>query len=300
MRPLRYRILRGLVLAALVLAATGLYAPKAFAAKRLLMPDPDSPAKRVGYFLQKPAGSGPWPIIVFLHGWQPSPSPGGKGFAQWGVLDKYAKRGYLAVSVSLPGFGGSAGPHDFSGPFTVDAVIGVLNRLEKEGLASPHRIVVEGISLGALVAGLAGARDHSIAGLVLISGVYGLKQYVEKPESAEAKLIINGIDQETGGSDRALMERSVLDYAQDTKAATLITNGAKDRRTEPSQARELARAINADGGHARVIIYPNYGHHIPVSIRNKVVNPFIQRTLHGNQRVSVTELFSPTAVFDFL
>lgn len=199
-----------------------------------------------------------------------------------GLLDKYAKRGDLAVSISLPGFGGSSGPPDFSGPFTVDTVIGVLNRLEKKGLASPHRIVVEGISLGALVAGLAGARDHSIAGLVLISGEYDLKQYVEKPESAEARLIINGIVQETGGSDRALRERSVLDYAQNIKAATLIMNGAKDRRTEPPQARELAKAINADGGHAQAIIYPNYGHHIPVKARNNVVDAFIQRVLHGN------------------
>lgn len=279
--PVVPRVLMG-AMAAFDVLVSGPFASRAYAAERLLMPNPGNRAKTVEYFIQKPAGSGPWPTVAFLHGWQPSPSPGGRVFAKWGVLDKYAKRGDLAVSISLPGFGGSSGPQDFSGPFTVDTVIGVLNRLEKKGLSSPHRIVVEGISLGALVAGLAGARDHSIAGLVLISGEYDLKQYVEKPESAEARLIINGIEQETGGSDRALRERSVLDYAQNIKAATLIMNGARDRRTEPSQARELAKAINADGGHAQVIIYPNYGHHIPVKVRDKVVDPFIQRVLHGN------------------
>jgi dipeptidyl aminopeptidase/acylaminoacyl peptidase len=256
-------------------------ASESSAAQRWFVPHPDNPAKRVEYFVQKPPGHGPWPTVVFLHGWQPPPSPGGKVFAEWGVLDKYAKRGYLAVAVSLSGFGGSTGPPDFCGPFTVDAVIGVLTNLEHKGLASPHKIVVEGISLGAVVAGLAGARDHSIAGLVLISGAYDLIQYVERPESGEAKLVVNEIKQETGGSSAALRERSVLNYARDIKAATLILNGAKDERTNPSQARRLAGVINQHGGRARVIIYPNYGHHISVKVRNEVVDPFIDSVLHG-------------------
>jgi dipeptidyl aminopeptidase/acylaminoacyl peptidase len=265
----------------LIMLAVVSSASKASTVQHLFMTHPDNPTKRVEYFLQKPEGRGPWPTIVFLPGWQPSPSPGGKVFAEWGVLNKYATRGYLAVSISMPGFGNSSGPSDFCGPFTVDAVIGVLNKLEQEHLASPHKIVIEGVSRGAVVAGLAGARDHSIAGLVLISGVYDLNQYIERPISNEAKLISKGIEQEFGGNSAALRVRSVLDYAQDIKAATLIMNGAKDDRTDPSQARELANAINNDGGRAEVIIYPNFGHHISVKVRNEVVDPFIERVLNG-------------------
>jgi pimeloyl-ACP methyl ester carboxylesterase len=257
--------------------------PLTATAEHLFIPHPDNSAKRVEYFLQKPQGHGPWPTIVFLQGWQPPPSPGGKVFAEWGVLNKYAAEGYLAISISLPGYGNSSGPPDFAGPFTVNAIIGVLSKLQEGGLAAPHRIVIEGISLGGMVAGLVGARDHSVSGLVMISGAYDLNQYVEKPMSHEAKLVINEIDQETGGGRAALRERSVLDYAQDIKAVALIMNGAKDDRTEPSQARELAGAINRDGGSARVIIYPNYGHHISVKVRNEIVDPFIHCVMGGGR-----------------
>jgi TonB family protein len=75
----------------------------------------------------------------------------------------------------------------------------------------------------------------------------------------------------------------VLDYAQDIKAATLIMNGGKDDRTDPSQACQLADMINAGGGSARVIIYPNYGHYLPVVVRNKLVDPFIDSILAGKR-----------------
>ena len=35
----------------------------------------------------------------------------------------------------------------------------------------------------------------------------------------------------------------------------------------------------ANGGFARVIVYPQYGHNTPVNVRSKDVEPFIQRVL---------------------
>jgi dipeptidyl aminopeptidase/acylaminoacyl peptidase len=84
---------------------------------------------------------------------------------------------------------------------------------------------------------------------------------------------------ETSGTADALKARSLLYYAQDVKAETLILNGAKDDRTDYDQARRLAEIINAHGGHARAIVYPEYGHQIPVEVRSKDVDPFIERVL---------------------
>jgi hypothetical protein len=42
----------------------------------------------------------------------------------------------------------------------------------------------------------------------------------------------------------------------------------------------MAEIINAHGGHARTIVYPEYGHQIPVDVRSKDVDPFIERVLH--------------------
>jgi dipeptidyl aminopeptidase/acylaminoacyl peptidase len=62
-------------------------------------------------------------------------------------------------------------------------------------------------------------------------------------------------------------------------AKVLILNGGLDDRTSPEQARQLAAQIQARGGEARVIVYPRYGHQIPVHERDAVIEPFIKAVL---------------------
>lgn len=248
-------------------------------AQALSIPHPDDPSKKVEYFLEKPKGNGPWPAVVFLHGHQEWPRAGGKDFVKWGVLDEFAGRGYLAVSISQPGYGGSTGPADFCGPFTQHAVTAVIAKLRTQGYIKENRIVIQGISRGALVAGLVAAHDPSITGIVLISGLYDLPAYAGHAKSAMAVSIVDSMKSETNGTAEALKARSLLTYAQDIKATALILNGATDDRTDPDQARRLAEIINTHGGHARAIIYPEYGHQIPVDVRSKDVDPFIEQVL---------------------
>lgn len=59
----------------------------------------------------------------------------------------------------------------------------------------------------------------------------------------------------------------------------LILNGAKDDRTSPDQARQLAQQITSRGGNARAIIYPQYSHQLPVQERDTVIDPFIENIL---------------------
>lgn len=250
----------------------------ALAAETLFIHHPDDPGKRVEAFFQKPAGAGPWPTILFLHGHQEWPSLGGKDFVAWGELDRFAKKGYLAVAVSQPGYGKSSGPADFCGPFTQHAVSAVLAKLKAEGLIAPNKILIEGISRGALTAGMIATYDRSIAGVVLISGVYDLPQFSANPNYAQ---ISKAFVAETGGSTEAMRERSVLFFAQNIKARALILNGAKDDRTDPAQAQRLADEINSHGGKARAIIYPNFAHHIPNEAREEEIDSFIEGVLMG-------------------
>jgi dipeptidyl aminopeptidase/acylaminoacyl peptidase len=242
----------------------------------------DDSSKQIEYFIEAPPGKGPWPTVVLLHGHQEIARPGGKDFVKWGVLKQLSSRGYLAVAISQPGYGNSSGPADFCGPFTQHAVTAVIAKLRAEGLASPQKLLIEGISRGAVTAGLVAAEDPSISGLVLISGVYDFPAYVNDPHADPVKQsVVKALMAETGGTADALNARSVMRYAGKIKAAALILNGAKDDRTDPAQARSLADQITHAGGKARAIIYSEFGHQIPVKERNKDIDPFIDSVL-GN------------------
>jgi dipeptidyl aminopeptidase/acylaminoacyl peptidase len=248
-------------------------------AQTLSIPHPDDPARKVEYFLEKPGGPGPWPAIVLLHGHQDWPRAGGKDFVTWGVLDDFANRGYLAVSISQPGYGNSTGPAEFCGPLTQHAVAAVIARLRADGYVKANRLLIQGVSRGAMVAGLLASQDSGIAGVIMISGVYDLPEYVREAKSPMQKSVVDALISETGGSEQALRSRSVLYFAQNVKAPALILTGAQDDRTDPNQALRLANEINEHGGHARTIVYPQYGHNIPVEVRNKDIGPFIAQVL---------------------
>lgn len=246
----------------------------------LTVSHPDMNGAIVEYFAEQPTGTGPWPTIIFLHGHQnPMSRIGGKAFVNWGVLDRFAKKGYLAVSVSLPGYGGSDGPEDFAGPFAQHAVEAVIAKLIAEQQAAPNKVLIEGVSLGAVTGALVAAHDPQIAGLVLISGLYNLPAFFAHPMSDGASEVKAAVVEQTGGSDEALRTRSALLLASRIHASVLILNGAKDDRTDPDQARHLAVAIRASGGQADVHIYPDFGHEIPFKVRDKKISAFIDATL---------------------
>lgn len=130
-----------------------------------------------------------------------------------------------------------------------------------------------------MIPSLVSEHKASIAGVVLISGLYDLPQFLAEAKSDEAKAIVNSLSAETDGTEASIQERSVLSLVNNLKASVLIMNGAKDDRTIPDQARQLANAIIENGGKACAIIYPDYGHQIPVSVRDREIDPFIDAVL---------------------
>ncbi len=270
---------RSIRFAAALLLALCVFSDRAHAVE-LSVPHPDKSAARVEYFVRQPQGSGPWPTVMFLHGHQNVWSrPGGAQFVDWGVLDRFASRGYLAVSVSLPGYGQSDGPADFAGPYTQHAVAAVLTKLKTDGLAKPDKVLIQGVSLGAVTAALVAARDPTIAGLVLISGLYDVAPFLEHPKSLQAWLLKISFLLQTDNSAEASRARSALNYADHIKATTLILNGAMDDRTDSAQAFSLADQMNAHGGKATVQIFPDYGHEIPMAAREAKIDAFITEAL---------------------
>lgn len=261
-----------------VLLLTG--CDKPFQQDAFIIAHPDQMGSNVEYYMSKPSGVGPWPTVILLHGYQPLfGRPGGRGFAKRGELKRLSNKGYLAVSISLPGHGGSTGPADFAGPLTQRAVSAVVAKLKAENSAIPDKVLIQGISLGAIAGSLVAANDPDLAGLVLISGLYDFPAFLIHPKSSAASELKSAFEDQTGGGDKKLRARSAMFLASKIKASALILNGAKDDRTDAEQAKLLAESINANGGDAQFHIYPDFGHEIPVKDRQSRIDSFVDSIL---------------------
>jgi dipeptidyl aminopeptidase/acylaminoacyl peptidase len=243
-------------------------------------PHPDRPDATIEFYYATSLLAGPRPLIVCLHGHQsPTSSLGGGVFVKWGELQRLTELGFAVVAVSLPGFGGSTGPADFAGPFTQNAVAAIIRHLQQTGRAAPDKTIIQGISLGALTAALLAARSENIQGLVLISGAYDLAAlFANKSLTGNAE-VMTQVQIQTGGGVAALDARSALKAASNIKAKTLILNGARDDRTDPTQAIQLQDAIRRAGGTAETVIYPEFGHLIPFKARQDRVDQFLKQFL---------------------
>ena len=263
-------------------AALALGGPDSLAVQRLTVPHPDDAGKHVEYFVAKPAGHGPWPAIVFLHGYQDAPSPGARIYVNTGTLAEFAKRGYVAVAVSMTGMGGSSGPDDFAGPFAVHGVEAVIRALRASSDVQPEHIVLEGVSLGAMTAGFVATDDPHLAGVIMISGEDDVYGALTHPHSA-TELGLMARRAVTLGRD-GMRRRSLVEQASRIRVPALLINGEQDDRTDPSHAKALAAAINAHGGSARFVLVPGYGHQIPPAVRGPFIDPFLASVLGGAAR----------------
>ncbi len=258
----------------------------ASAIRREIINSPVIASQKIEYFWKAPPGTGPWPVIVLIHGHQDGqPTPGGKAFVDYGVLDTLAAEGYVAVSVSQPGYGGSDGPADFMGPRTVAAVETVLRHFREQPFVRRDRIGLEGVSRGAVVASLVAAQDTTIRAMVLISGAYDFLTPLDsltvagRTNIARRNQVRSDIASETDGSATALRARSALLLVKQIRTPALLLNGAQDDRTDPEQARAIADSLLRDGVFARAVIYPRLGHAIPYELREREIRPFFREYL---------------------
>ena len=247
---------------------------------RLLLQAQDGEPGPIELFVQHPDGRGPWPVILFVHGHQFPDQPGGRVFAEpvgpaglgRSRLRRMADRGYLAAAVSQPGYGGSAGPPDFCGPRTQTAIHRALDHLLAHRAADPARVVVFGVSRGAIAASMVATRDTRITALVLVAGLYDLG---EAYPTGDPGLDAN-IAQEAGTTPDAVAARSALRHADGIGAATLILHGEADTQGRSAdQARRLATALRANGTPARLHLHADTGHRIPIAAIWQQVDAFL-------------------------
>jgi dipeptidyl aminopeptidase/acylaminoacyl peptidase len=243
--------------------------------QRAFLPHRWDASKQIEVLWTTPRDQGPWPTVLFIHGHQAPYRPGGEAFVRNGRLGRMASRGYVAAAVSQPGYGRSDGPPDFCGPYTQEAVLGVLDFLRQMPVVRPQHVALFGYSRGATVAGMVASQDPQLAAVILGAGAYDFFRWYPTPVPG----IDANIEREAGTSAEAFRVRSAIAHVERIRAPLLLLHGAQDERVPVQQAQRFAEQLHAQGRAVTVKIFPYARHGIPIDDQDHAIDPFLRASL---------------------
>ncbi len=231
-------------------------------------------AKKIEFYWSKPAGQGPFPLLLLIHPDQDSPKIGGKVFIEMGQLEYWSKKGFVTVAISQPGYGASEGPADFCGPHTQAAALEVLSFFRAKKELVSKRIFIYGGSRGAVVASMLAAKAPELSGVILKSGVYNFVEWT-RVTSWFNPIKLTLLWEMGWPTEEKLKARSAIFLADNIKAPTLIIHGTHDSRAPLSIAEELSENINRAGGKAQLVKIDSE-HVIPMTKVNELMETFMK------------------------
>lgn len=227
----------------------------------------------VEFFQARTSDTTPAGAILFVHGNQGGLLTGAREVVDNGFLHRFsAGLNVTAAAVSQPGFGASAGPADFCGPKTQEAVIAALSFLKEQSFVDPERIVLYGNSRGAVASAMVGSQVPYLRAMVLASGVYDLKASF----SASSRGLRQAIEKEAGLSDEAFLARSALYHSHQIRSETLLLHGRYDDRAPVDQAERFSDALSEAGLPVTLHTF-ECGHRIPRDQSGPVLRDFLTR-----------------------
>ena len=209
---------------------------------------------RIHGFVVTPQGSGPFPILMKVHG-----GPNWLSMDTWTPeVQAYVDHG---IAVAMMNYRGSTG----YGSTRRDAIIGNigfpevqdtvagLDHLIDEGIADPERSAIGGWSWGGYVTLLA-LGLHPDRWVCAVSGVpvgdYAASYDDSAPSlQAHDRSLLGGTVYDV---PELVRERSPMTYVDRVKAPTLVMVGEHDTRCPPEQAMHWVEAVRALGGHVEV------------------------------------------------
>ena len=225
-----------------------------------------SAGNEVEIYWVAPSGvQGKVPAVIYIHGVQGEDRPGARNFVEGGLLKLSADKGYLSVGMSMPGYGQSAGKADFCGAGTQAALRQVLSRVRTWASADRKRIFVSGLSCGAVAAAMV-ADKESLAGMVLVSGVYDFADMYQKwhtkawPLDPATLKYIEESAAADGTPENASSRRSALANASRFRSPMLLLAQGKDRVVDQEQSIRLDKELKRNGKLSTLVLSPEGEH----------------------------------------
>jgi len=218
-------------------------------------------------YLTRPAGPGPFPLVILLHGQSYGPFGGG---AETVVREAEAFASdlcYAGLAVSMPGFGETAVPSGTDPKITLDVVLDAAALVEKLPWIDAKRLYLYGFSRGAFFTSLL-ANRMEIEGMVLHSGAYDLNRLYQQAPWFRPFLNPSG--------DSHPILRSILGEVPTWHAPTLVLHGEKDSLVSVEQAFLLRDSLEAAKKPYQLVLYPDSGHRLPSRDVRKKATGFLK------------------------
>ena len=258
--------------------------------------------QRVHGFLVRPAGDGPYPVIMRVHG-----GPHSLDMDRWVPdLQAHVDAGFLVAMVNYRGSDGygQAWRDELTGNvgfLELEDELAGLDHLVARGLADPARVVLAGWSWGGYVS-LLGMGRHPDRWVSGIAGV-PIADYVAAYED-EAP-ILQSLDRALlGGSPETApelyRERSPITYVDAVAAPVLIMAGENDSRCPIRQVWNYVGRLRARGLAPEVYTYST-GHasfDVEERVRQTAITlDFLARTVPGIERLDAVDAHIAAAGF---
>jgi dipeptidyl aminopeptidase/acylaminoacyl peptidase len=212
--------------------------------------------------LCRPAGDGPFPLIVNIHG-----GPIHAFRDQWAMRASWVpllvSRGYMVLNPNPRGSTGRGQEFaarvigDMGGADTYDYLSGI-DALVERGLADPARIGLIGGSYGGFMSSWLVGQDTRFAAAVPASPVTDWYSQTFTSNIAGWGLKYLDADPEQPGS--GAHTRSPVLHASKVRTPCLNVAGLLDNCTPPGQAAEFHHALRAHGVPSALVLYPQEGH----------------------------------------
>jgi dipeptidyl aminopeptidase/acylaminoacyl peptidase len=218
-------------------------------------------------YLTRPAGPGPFPLMILLHGHTLLGSIGAESILP--EAEAFASDlCYAGLAVSLPGYGATEVPPGTDPKITLNVVLDGVSLVKKLPWIDPKHLYLYGFSFGAFFASLLANRLEGIEGIVLQSGAYDLNRFYQ--DTLWFRSMLNP----SGEPNPKLI--SILPEVPTWHAPTLVLHGEKDALVSVQQANLLRDSLEAAKKPYRFVLYPNNGHRLPVEDVRKKATAFLE------------------------
>ncbi len=220
--------------------------------------------KEIPAFLYKPEGTGPFPVIINIHG-----GPEAQAFPSFSPNIQYMLR-EMKVAVLVPNVRGSSGygksylqlDNGFKRKDSVKDIGALLDWIATQPGLDKNRVGVSGGSYGGymVLASMVDYNSRIRAGIDVV-GISNFTTFLTNTESYRRDLRRAEYGDEREPEMRAFHEKiAPLNNAKSITSPLFVAQGFNDPRVPYTEAEQIVKAVRGNGGDVWYLMYKDEGH----------------------------------------